>query len=125
MDDLQVEEVLQENHRSGKSVDHILNDFGILDTDSQLQIIADHLGTEVAQINESDITPEMLELIPATTARMYQCVPVADFGSTLRVALADPLNPGVIDELGFVVKKDIQIVIADRSQVEKLLGKLY
>jgi len=125
MDDLQIEEVIQENNRSGKPVDQILNDFGVLDIDSQLQIIADHLGTEVVQIQEGDITPEMLELIPATTARMYQCVPVADFGSTLRVALVDPLNPGVIDELGFVVKKEVQIVVADRSQIEKLISKLY
>jgi len=125
MDDLQIEEVIQENNRSGKPVDQILNDFGVLDIDSQLQIIADHLGTEVVQIQESEITPEMLELIPATTARMYQCVPVADFGTTLRVALVDPLNPGVIDELGFVVKKEVQIVVADRSQIEKLISKLY
>ncbi len=125
IDDLQVDEVLQENNRNGKPVGQILNDFGILDTDSQLQIIADYLGTEVVQVQEIEITPEMLELIPATTARMYQCLPVADYGTTLRVALADPLNPGVVDELGFLVKKEIQVVVADPAQIEKLIGKLY
>ena len=125
IDDLQVDEVLQENNRSGKPVGQILNDFGIMDTDSQLQIIAEYLGTEVVHVEESEITSEMLELIPATTARMYQCIPVADYGTTLRVALADPLNPGVVDELGFVVKKEVQVVVADPAQIEKLIGKLY
>ncbi len=125
IDDLQIDEALQENNRSGKPIGQILNDFGILDTDSQLQIIAEYLGTEVVQVQESEITPEMLELIPATTARMYQCLPVADYGTTLRVALADPLNPSVVDELGFLVKKEVQVVVADPAQIEKLIGKLY
>jgi len=37
---------------------------------------------------------------PAKTARMYQCLPVSQADSTLQVALAEPLNPGRIDELG-------------------------
>ena len=44
---------------------------------------------------------------------------------TLKVALMDPLNSTRIDELGFVVKKDLQLVIADPAQVEKGLEKYY
>ncbi len=35
---------------------------------------------------------------------MYQCMPVAIYGDTVQIALVDPLNPAVIDELGFTVK---------------------
>ena len=77
LDDLQLEEVLQEHSRSGKPLDVILHDFGLIDRDTQLQIIADHLGTEVIQIQEKDLTPEVLQVLPANTARMYQCLPVA------------------------------------------------
>ena len=45
--------------------------------------------------------------------------------STLQVALVEPLNPGRIDELGFVVKKDIQLVVADPAQVQKAIEKFY
>jgi type IV pilus assembly protein PilB len=41
------------------------------------------------------------------------------------VALADPLNVSRVDELGFVVKKDIQLVVADPSQIEKAIEKYY
>ena len=37
----------------------------------------------------------------------------------------EPLNPGRIDELGFVVKKDIQLVVADPAQVQKAIEKFY
>jgi type IV pilus assembly protein PilB len=56
---------------------------------------------------------------------MYQCLPVSLVGSTLQVALADPLNVGRIDELSFVVKKDIQMVVADPAQIQKAIEKFY
>lgn len=125
VDDLQLEEVIQEQSRTGKPVGRVLNDFGFVDTYTQLQIMADHLGTEVVEIREHDLTPEILKTVPAATARMYQCLPVADFGSSVRLALADPLNPAIIDELGFTIGKEVQIVVADPAQIEKAINNLY
>ncbi|MEO5803546.1 MAG: ATPase, T2SS/T4P/T4SS family [Verrucomicrobiota bacterium] len=125
LDDLQLEEVIQEHLRSGKQIAQILHDFGLLDRDAQLQIIADHLGTEVVQIQESDLTPEVLQVVPANTARMYQCLPVAVFDSTVRVALGNPLNPSVIDELGFITRREVQLVVADAGEIERAISKFY
>jgi len=125
IDDLQYEEVLGEFKRSGKPVIQILQDFGIMDLDSILQVMANHLSTEVVTIREKDLTPELLETVPAKTARMYQCLPVRLDGAYLQIALVDPLNPGRVDELGFLLKKDVQIVVADPSAIEKLIEKVY
>jgi type IV pilus assembly protein PilB len=125
IDDMQLEEVLGEHTRSGRPVSAILVDYGIVDLETQLQIMADHLGTEVVYPNEAEITPEVLATIPAASARMYQCLPVALYGDTVRVALVDPLNPAVVDELGFSIGKEVQLVVADPTQVEKLIQKLY
>src|ERR1035437_2697526 len=97
----------------------ILQDFGVLDLDTILQAIGSHLGAPVITIQERDLTPELLRVVPAKMARMYQCLPVALANSTLQVALVEPLNVGRIDELGFVVKKDIQLVVADPVQGQK------
>ena len=125
VDDLQYEEVAGEFKRSGKSVVQILQDFGIMDMDAILQVMANHLGAEVVTINERDLKPELLQTIPAKTARMYQCLPVSQVNSTLKVALVDPLNPARVDELGFVVKKDIQLVVADPLQIQRTIDKYY
>jgi type IV pilus assembly protein PilB len=125
IDDLQYEEVLGEFKRTGKPVNQILQDFGMLDVDTILQSIASQLGAPVVTVRERDLTPELLRTIPAKMARMYQCLPVRQVDSTLQVALVDPLNPGRIDELGFVVKKDIQLVVADPAQVQKAIEKFY
>jgi len=125
LDDLQLEEVLQEHSRSGKKLEQILHDFGLIDRDAQLQIMADHLGTEVVQIQERDLTPEVLAVMPGNTARMYQCLPLAIFDSTVRVALADPLNPAIVDELGFITRREVQLVVADAGEIEKAINKFY
>ena len=50
LDDLQIEEVLQKHARSGKSIGEVLQDFGLVDLDTQLQLIADSIGSEVVQL---------------------------------------------------------------------------
>ena len=125
IDDLQLEEVLQEQTRSGKPISQILQDFGIVEIETQLQVVATHLGTEVVDLSEKELPPEVVKLIPASTARMYQCVPVADYGSVLQIALGDPLNPAVVDELGFVVGKEVQVLVADQAQIARLVDKYY
>ena len=125
IDDLQLDEVMQEQNRSGKTISQILHDFGIVELETQLQIQAAHLGTEVIDLTDKELPPEVVSLIPASTARMYQCVPIADYGSTLQVALGDALNPAIIDELGFVVRKEVQVLVADPNQVTRIIDKYY
>ena len=125
IDDLQYEEVVGEFKRTGKPVIQILQDFGVMDLDSILHVIAEHLGTEVVSLSGADLPADLIRLIPSKSARMYQCIPVGLSNGTLKVALMDPLNSTRIDELGFVVKKDLQLVIADPAQVEKGLEKYY
>src|SRR5712671_5903285 len=125
IDDLQYEEVLAEFKRSGKPVIQILQDFGVMELDTVLQVIADNLGTQVVNFRDREFPQELVRTISAHTARMYQCMPMHLENSTLQVALVDPMNPARIDELGFIVKKDIQLVVADPTQVQKAIEQYY
>ncbi|MEN9575962.1 MAG: hypothetical protein RL514_3817 [Verrucomicrobiota bacterium] len=126
IDDLQLEEVTQENNKSGKSIGQILVDSRIVDLDTQLNLIAEHLGTEVVTgVKDLNIDPEVIAAIPSATARMYQCLPLEMHGDSLRVVLADPLNPALLDEVGFIVRKELHVVVADPSAVVAAIAKFY
>jgi type IV pilus assembly protein PilB len=125
IDDLQYEEIVAEIKRSGTPVFQIIQDFGIMDLDAILQVEANHLGTEVVSLRGRDFSPELMATIPANTAKIYQCIPVEDDGSTLRVAFADPLDPGRVDEIGFVAKRDVKVVVANPKEIEEALEKSY
>src|SRR3569833_259784 len=125
IDDLQFEEVVAEHKRAGTPVIQILQDFGIMDLDTILQIEANHLGVPVIALKDVSFSQELLKNIPANTARMYQCIPIAQFDNALQVAFVDPLNPARVDEVGFTVRKKNQPVIADPAEIEKLIERHY
>src|SRR6478752_4172371 len=87
IDDLQFEEVQAEFKRSGKPVIQILQDMSIMDMDSILHVMGDYLGVPVIKISSKELTPEVISAVPATSARMYQALPVGVEDGTLRVAL--------------------------------------
>ena len=125
IDDIQFEEVLQEHDRTGKPYGEVLKNFGLIDQETQLQIIADYLGTELLDLRTVNYTPELLKLVPSSTARMYQCVPVALHGNSLQVALGNPLNPSALDELGFIIRRELTQVVADPTQISRLIEQHY
>ena len=125
LDDLQYEEVVGELKRSGKSMFQILQDFGIMNADDILQVQANYLGVEVVSLKGMEIPKAALATIPGNSAKMYRCVPVSLEGNTLRLAFEDPMDPGKIDEVGFVAKKDIQLVVVHPAEIQAALDKYY
>jgi type IV pilus assembly protein PilB len=125
LDDLQLEEVIQEHARNGKAIGEVLQDFGFVDYDAQLQIIAESIGSEIVELDSREFKPELLSAIPGDAARMYRCMPVELRGSSLRVAFADPLNPTIPDELSFLTHKEIVPVVADPRDIDKAISKYY
>ena len=125
LDDTQIEEIVQEQKRNGKPDQEVVVDFGLLTLDIMLQAVAEALGTEVVEIREEDLTPEVLKTVSPSQAQMHQVLPVGVFGSTIRIAAVDPFNAEVIDQLARTIKKDLQIVIADPAIIHKFIQTHY
>jgi type IV pilus assembly protein PilB len=125
IDDLQYEEVAAEFKRSGEPVFQLLQDFGIMKVDDILHVMAANLGTEIVSLRDREYPPDLLKTIPANVARMYHCMPVALKNGTLQVALANPLDPAHADEVGFASKREVQVVVADPSEIEKAIERHY
>jgi type IV pilus assembly protein PilB len=125
IDDLQYEDVVAEIKRSNTPAIQVLQDFGIMKLDDILHVEATYLGTEVVSLRDRQISPELLKTIPVTAARMYRCLPVGLSGDVLQVALAEPLDPARADEIHFSAKRDIQIVVADPTEIDKTIERLY
>ena len=125
IDDLQYEEVAAELKRSGANAIQVLQDFGIMKLDDILHVEATALGTEVISLKDREIPDEALKLIPAKVAQMYHCLPVSVSNGSLQVALAEPLDPNTASEVGFAAKRDVQILVADPTEILKAIERLY
>ena len=64
-------------------------------------------------------------ILPEKSARQYLVMPLSLLGQTLTVAIADPLNVFILDDLRNVTGKEIEIVIASETQIVKAIDQFY
>ncbi|HEV2695610.1 MAG TPA: GspE/PulE family protein [Verrucomicrobiae bacterium] len=126
LDDLQFEEVAGELKRNGTPSIQILQDFGIMKLDDILHVIASGMGTDVVPLKDKEISAETLKLIPAKVAQMYRCLPVGlNSHGILQVAVLDPFNPQMADEIHFAAKREVQIVVSDPGDIQRAIERFY
>jgi len=121
----QAEDVLSEVELNGKTVAQAMIDGGFIDEHGFYQTIANGLGTDLIDLTERDIPPEILRLIPSGLARLHGALPVETSGTTLQVALVDPFDLHAAEDLRFALGKDIHVVVSPSDQIEDLIKQHY
>lgn len=122
----QVKEVEEEQERNGKSLKEVIIDFGILTEADILEAIGRSLGLEVRSVAvEEDPPREVIKMIDGGTARMLGVVPLSFDGTTLNIIARNPLNYQVVDEVRFIVGKDVNQIVVPEAQVEAAIEKFY
>jgi type IV pilus assembly protein PilB len=123
--DLQMAELLEEQSRSGKPVEEVVNNSGVIPLPELYQKIAQALGTEVVDLSQMEFSHELLSLVPPQTARLQGVLPLDFDGQLLRVAAMNPLDPHVIDNLRFATQKDIAIYVAPAAVIQSMIERYY
>jgi type IV pilus assembly protein PilB len=121
----QAEDVLNETNLNGKSIVQAMVDGGFVDESGFYHTIADALGAECVDLGDKEIPPAILKLIPSGLARLHRALPIGFSGNTLRVALADPLDPRAAEDLRFALGKDVDVVIAPTDQIDNRIKEYY
>ena len=121
----QADDVLNEAGLNGKTIAQAMVDSGFVDEHGFYQTIADALGTEYVDLSQRDIPPDILRMIPSGLARLHRALPIAIAGNTLRLALADPLDPRAAEDLRFALGKDVDVVVASIEQIEDRIKQYY
>jgi len=122
----QAREISEEQNRTGKPIETILANFGIIQLPQILEKISDSLGLPlIADLTGLDLSPELLARIPPHTARNLGALPIAGDATTLTVALVDPLASQALEDLRFATRMEIAQVVAPPDQIQPLLDKHY
>ena len=122
----QMKEVEEEQERNGKSLKEVIIDFGILTEADILEAIGRSLGLEVRSVAvEEDPPREVIKMIDGGTARGLGVVPLSFDGTTLNIITRNPLNYQVVDEVRFIVGKDVNQIVVPEAQVEAAIEKFY
>ncbi len=121
----QFAELEEEYERTSKPLKELLINYEILTEDQILEMIANNLGTDVVDLTQIEIEKSVVDLIPADSARMLGVIPLAFDGFSVTVAVRNPLNYQIGDELRFMLGKDVMLVVASEAQIDRCLERYY
>jgi type IV pilus assembly protein PilB len=121
----QAEEVWESTTTTGKSFADSLVDSGFAERGAILQAIADHLGAPYYSAVPADPGEALVKLLKPAQAHKYVVLPVADEAGKLTLLAKDPFNSSVINELSFILQREIELGVADPAQVEAGVVRVY
>jgi type IV pilus assembly protein PilB len=76
-------------------------------------------------LSRFEVDPRLVKLVPADVATRHLVLPLKRDGRTLTVAVGDPSNAAVVDDLKFITRYDIFPVVAGEYTLRQLVEKHY
>jgi len=90
---------------------------------AQAQSVAARYRCEYVDLREGSIDHDLFRSIPVDLMFRYNFVPLRAQNGTLDIALADPRNLNMIDELALLLNRKLRVKVATLSQISDLLKK--
>src|SRR5690349_1014321 len=90
---------------------------------AEAKTIAARYRCEYVDLRETSIDHDLFRSIPVDLMFRYNFVPMHAKNGTLEIAMADPRNLNMIDELALLLNKKLRIKVATLSQIAELLKK--
>ena len=76
-------------------------------------------------LNEYNIQPSIVSIIPESLARKYEVVAIDKKGNSLYVAMADPTNIYAIDDIRLYTNYEVKPVVSTRESILKTIDVFY
>jgi len=98
---------------------------GFLTPDEMARALSRQLGYPHVELDQFEIYPEVLNLIQAETAKRFLILPLHRVRSFLTLAMVDPTDLDVIEDIRFRTGLSIQPVIASEAEITRAINKFY
>ncbi len=108
-----------------EGVMEILAREGVVAKLDMLKALASQFGMETISLTGLDIPREVLDMVPGDVSQRYKVVPVFKNDNVLTVAIGDPLDVDTLDGLRYVLKCNVEGVVAPPEEIEKAIANYY
>jgi len=125
IEDSQRSEYIAAARENGNDVTQAMEDLGVIQRDQLFQLVAQDIGGEFYDLSDFQPEPQVLQAVPAGTAKLYQIFPIQFLENGLQVAVANPLDPQNLEELGFSLNQAIVPAVAPPEQIAALIEHFY
>jgi type IV pilus assembly protein PilB len=98
---------------------------GFLEESELSEFVAKQYGVPGIDLDEFEVDPAVIQLIPEEVAVKHTVLPVNRAGSTLILATADPSNIFAIDDIKFLTGYNIEVVVASEEAIKRAVDRFY
>jgi type IV pilus assembly protein PilB len=110
---------------NGTTVTLALIKTGAIEEVDLTKIIARTYKMPAVDLSKFEVDPKILRLVPSELALKHTLLPLKRDGRTLTVAVADPTNQEILEDLKFVTRYDIFPVLGGESTLRGAIEKAY
>ena len=121
----QLARALQEQKQSGTRVGYNLVKLGFIEENELTKMLARQYKMPAIDLARFEVDPKIAKMIPTELAVKNLVIPLKRDGRTLTIAMADPTNLGVLEDLKFITRYDIFPVIAGEFTLRNVIEKIY
>jgi type IV pilus assembly protein PilB len=90
---------------------------------ARAKAVAERYYHEFVDLRQVKIDHDLFHSVPVDLMFRYNFVPIQAYNGSLEIALADPRNLNLIDELAVLLGKKLRVKVATLSQISDLLKK--
>jgi type IV pilus assembly protein PilB len=121
----QLQEALNYQRTNGGKLGANLVKLGYVKDEEITALLSKQYGVPSIALNQFEIDPAVIKLVPGETARKYQIVPLSRAGATLTIAMTDPTNVFAMDDVKFMTGYNVEPVVASETAVIDSIDKYY
>ena len=110
---------------SGDQVDVVATRLGLCSEAQMLHAFADAAGVSIALSSSFPDSPLLEGRINPAFLRQVRAIPYSEDGTSIAIAMANPLDGEAIEALSFALRRPIQVAAAAASEIEAAWEKLY
>jgi len=121
----QIQEALAIQRKEGGVLGDILVKLGYVAREEILLALAAQMGMEVVDLGDMEIPPEVINKVPTTMAKSYNVIPIKFENNILTVAMANPHDVNIRDDLRHTLHCEVQGAVASEEAVMAALEKYY
>ena len=121
----QLKRALEEQKLKGGRLESNLVRLGYIKEDELLSFLSAQYRVPSVKLSKIEINPATIKLIPSSTSKKYFIIPINRVGPKLTLAMADPNNIIVIDEIKFMTGFNVEPVVASETEIVDAIKKYY
>jgi type IV pilus assembly protein PilB len=121
----QLSQALNEQKKTSDTLGYTLIRLGMITEQQLIEFLVAKLGFSHANLRNYVIDPKVVKLIPENIARKYHCIAILRVKGALTVAMLDPLDSFLLDNLEYTTACKIKPLVSSMSEIQAATDEFY